>query len=72
MILGVSILDLEGVIKFVLSMLQDPGPKILTRRIIKRFYEFTAILNLNKPCSATAETNTDDENLVKVSVVDCD
>ena len=59
MILGVSILDLEGVIKFVLSISPDPETMALTKRIMKS-------------CTATAKTNTDDDNLDKVSVVDFD
>ena len=31
---------------------------------------YNAIVNRQKPCSATAETNTNDDNIVNVSVVD--
>ena len=47
--------------------------KRVTQRLMKRFQELTTSVNRQfMPCSATAETNIDDNNLVNVSVVDLD
>ena len=47
----------------------------VTKRLMKRFQKLTTIVNRQtKPCSATTETNINDDhdNIVNVSVVDLD
>ena len=47
--------------------------KRVTQRLMKKFQELTTRVNRQSmPCSATAGTNIDDDNLVNVSVVDLD
>ena len=47
--------------------------KRVTKRLMTRLQELTTSVNRQPmPCSATAETNMDDDNLVNVSVVDLD
>ena len=47
--------------------------KRVTKRLMTKFQELTTSVNRQPmPCSATAETNMDDDNLVNVSVVDLD
>ena len=47
--------------------------KKVTQRLMTRFQELTTSVNRQPmPCSATAETNIDNDNLVNVSVVDLD